>query len=60
MIGRLNIHLCEVRRQINHLMLDFNVFLRNMWRFASNTDSYKHQEMDEVVVMTMSDYSQHV
>lgn len=57
MIGRLNIHLREVRRQINHLMLDFNVFLRNMWRFASNT---KHQEMDEVFVMTMSDYSQHV
>ena len=60
MIGSLKLYFREVHGQINHLMLDFKVFLRNMWRFASNADSYKHQEMDEAVVMTMSDYSEHV
>lgn len=60
MIGHLKFHFREVHGQINHLMLDIKVFLRNMWKFATNTDSYKHQEIDEVVVMTMSDYSEHV
>jgi hypothetical protein len=48
-----------IGRQINHFILDIYVFLRNMWSFATNP--YNHQEMDEVdVMMTMSDYSQHI